>query len=75
MKAYRRHEEKFMFPDDMKRIIDYLSQNGDVFVADKVIEKMYKQFSAEVYCAGWMELTDEMLKEFEIWLNDREICI
>ena len=75
MKAYRRYEEKFMFPEDMKRILDYLSQNGDVFVGDAIIEGMYQQFSEEVYCAGWMELTDEMLKEFEAWLNEREFCL
>lgn len=75
MVAYRRHKEKLMFPDDMKRIISYLEQKGDVFVADVIIEKMYKQFSEEVYCAGWMELTDDMLKEFEAWLHERDICL
>lgn len=73
MVAYRRHKEKFMYPDDMKRIVNYLKQHGDVFVGDVIIEIMYEQFSEEVYCAGWMEVTDEILKEFEAWLNERKI--
>ena len=73
MVAYRRHKEKFLFPDDMKRIMNYLEQKGDVFVDDVIIEKMYKRFSEIEYCAGWMEVTDEILKEFEAWLNERKI--
>lgn len=58
----------YCFPEDMDRIISHLSERGDL-VDGTYIEKMYGAFSDERYCAGWMEVTDEILEEFEDWLD------
>ena len=60
---------RYCFPDDMERIIMHLSERGDVLIDGFYIEKMYGAFSYERYCAGWMEVTDEILEEFEDWME------
>lgn len=54
----------------MATIMTYLNNNGRVLVGDKIIEKLYKEFSEEKFCAGWMTVTDEILSDFEIWLDN-----
>ena len=73
MKAYMRNENKFTFPEDMKLILNYLNAHGKILVSDSIIEDLYYDFSDEKYCAGWMYVDDQMLKEFEEWLNELEI--
>jgi hypothetical protein len=73
MKVYKRNETKFTFPEDMKLILDYLNAHGKILVSDFIIENLYYDFSAEKYCAGWMYVDNQMLEEFEEWLNELEL--
>lgn len=71
MKVYERNEvNNFRYPEEMKRILDYLNKHGNILVKDSVIESLYYEFSDERYCAGWMGVDEQMLEEFEDWLND-----
>ena len=69
MKVYiRTMEYPYDYPEDMKLILDYLNSHGQVLVNGYTIEKLYREFSDDQYCAGWMSVDDQMLEEFERWL-------
>ena len=69
----RVYERKIYFdydyPEDMKLILDYLNKHGEVLVGENVIESLYYEFSSEKYEAGWMSIDEQMLVEFEDWLE------
>ena len=71
MRVYIRN--KFTFPEDMILIMDYLNAHGKVLVKESTIEDLYCRFSDEKYCAGWMCVDEEILAEFEEWLNELEL--
>lgn len=71
MRVYIRN--KFAFPEDMMRILGYLKARGKIIVKDEMIEDLYYRFSDEKYCAGWMCVREEILAEFEEWLNELEL--
>lgn len=76
MKAYKRKlkfDHEYEYPEDMKRILDYLNDHGDILVDGRVIEELYRDFSDYCYCAGWMCVDNHILEEFEEWLNNREV--
>ena len=73
MKVYQRNDSKFTYPEDMRLILDYLNAHGKILVKDSTIEDLYYDFSDEKYCAGWMCVNDEILEEFEDWLNELEL--
>lgn len=77
MKVYKRYDKyKFAYPEEMKLILDYLSEHGEILVNESTIESLYYDFSDEVYSAGWMGVTGDMgeqlLEQFEEWLNRYE---
>lgn len=59
----------FDYPEDMKLILDYLNEHGEILVSELAIENLYCKFSEEVYCAGWMKVREQTLQEFEDWLE------
>ena len=73
MKVYERNKSNFMHPEDMKLILDYLNAHGKILVSDSIIEDLYYDFSAEKYYAGWMCVDEQILAEFEEWLNELEL--
>ena len=73
MKVYKRNEINFAFPEDMKLILDYLNAHGKILVKASTIEGLYYDFSDEKYCAGWMCVDEQILAEFEEWLNELEL--
>jgi hypothetical protein len=73
MKVYERSENNFTYPEEMKLILDYLNAHGKILVKDSTIEDLYYDFSDEKYCAGWMCVDEQMLVEFEEWLNELEL--
>lgn len=74
MKAYKRHEcGNYTYPDDMKCILDYLNEHGEILVGPSTIELLYFRFSEEQYCASWVCVNDQVLKEFEKWLSNFDI--
>ena len=72
MRVYRRRDQ-FDYPDDMKRLLEYLNENGEILVKASTIQTLYREFSDEKYCAGWMGVDDLMCAEFEEWLNDYDL--
>jgi hypothetical protein len=72
MRAYERNKG-FEFSEDMQKIVRYLCENGTVYITEKTIEKLYRVFSEEEYCAGWMRVDEKRLDEFADWLDGKEI--
>ena len=73
MKAYTPHSEcSFDYPDDMAKIMAYLTEHGQVNVHPKTIERLYRNFS-DTYAAGWMDVDDDRLEEFANWLSEVEV--
>ena len=74
MKVYERNEyENFTYPDEMAQILDYLGEHGKIFVKASTIESLYYDFSDERYCASWICVNEEILREFEEWLTKVDI--
>ena len=74
MKVYEKHESSdFTYPDEMKRILDYLNEHGTLLVKPLTIEKLYYDFSEDQYCASWMCVNEDILEEFADWLNEYDI--
>ena len=74
MKVYERNEEKnYRYPDDMKKILDYLNKCGKILVKDSTIEDLYYEFSDNFYSASWLNPSDGVLEQFEGWLNNYEL--
>lgn len=70
MRVYERKIRfDYDYPEDMKLILDYLNEHGEVLVEGNVIESLYCEFSSEKYEAGWMSIDEQMLIEFEDWLE------
>ena len=69
MRVYERNPEiEYDYPEDMKRILDYLNEHGKILVGELAVERLYSDFSYEVYSASWMSVNSDMLVEFEDWL-------
>lgn len=74
MRVFEKHaSQDFDYPDDMKRILDYLNEHGTLLVKPLTIEKLYYDFSEDRYCASWMGVNDNVLEEFANWLDELDI--
>lgn len=74
MKVYERNEyDNFTYPDEMAKILDYLNKHGKILAKPSTIESLYYDFSDERYCAGWLCVNEDSLREFEEWLTEKEI--
>lgn len=71
MKVYERYD--FMFPEDMKLIIDYLNARGEIRVKYSTLEELYEDFCSETLSAQWIPACDGSLREFEEWLNNIDL--
>lgn len=72
MKVYERKYSDFRYPDDMKKIMDYLNERGKINVSAKTIEDLYYDFSDRA-CAVWLYVDDDTLEQFEEWLTEIDI--
>lgn len=73
MRVYCKYEpESFSHPDDMRKILTYLREHGELSVSGQTVERLYREFSSE-YSAGWLNATDEFVEAFADWLNDYEL--
>lgn len=72
-RVYRRYKEYSNYhPEDMKKILEFLREHGEILVEEGDIERLYEEFSCEKYSAGWLSVDDQILFEFEDWLNEYE---
>lgn len=73
MRVYEKHSSQdFDYPDDMKRILDYLNEHGMLLVKPLTVEKLYHDFSKDRY-AVWLYVDDDVLEEFANWLDELDI--
>ena len=74
MRVYEQHSSQdFDYPDEMKRILDYLNEHGTVLVKPLTVEKLYYEFSEDRYRARWLRVDDNVLEEFSNWLDNYDI--
>ena len=70
MKVYESNKYNFRYPCEMELILNYLNENGKIFVSPKVIEELYEEFSRKNYCRSWKTVTTDNLWTFACWLED-----
>ena len=63
----------YEYPEEMEKILQYLSEHGKVNVSGKTIASLYVDFSIEKYDADWKLVTNTTLEEFADYLSDIEI--
>ena len=73
MKAYTLKEYEFDYPDDMEKILNYLHSHGELHISPKEVERAYREYSDDVWCAWWMNLDSYTLNEFANWLSERGV--
>lgn len=74
MRVYEKHSSQdFDYPDEMKRILDYLNEHGTILVKPLTVEKLYYEFSEDRYWARWMRVDNSILEEFSNWLDNYDI--
>lgn len=70
MRVYNRNIKwEYDHEEDMELILDYLNKHGEILVGELTIESLYYDFSWEKYSAGWMSVNEQLLEEFEDWLE------
>lgn len=74
MKAYEPHQfADYDYPQDMEVILSYLQQNGELNIPGREVERQYRNFSNEMFAAGWMAVDDDLLPTFASYLSGVEI--
>lgn len=63
----------FKYPEDMKKILEYLQAFGQLNIQPATVEDYYFEFSEEKYSAGWIGVNLLTLEEFAEWLSEQEI--
>ena len=64
---YTRHHLRYA--EDVKKIVAYLREHGDLHCGLNRLEELWEEFSDE-HCAGFLGPNDEWLIMFERWLNN-----
>lgn len=73
MMRFKKHKENtgnVLYPEDVRRIRQYLNNVGDLTATDEEIDWAWSMFSEDLYFAGWMKVDDRLLEEFADWLED-----
>lgn len=73
MKAFTFDKPNYRYPSDMDTILEYLASKGTLNVSAERVEELYADFSDDMYCAGWMNVTSERLEQFAFWLSRQDI--
>lgn len=74
MKAFKPFKDyDYAYPEDMKKILRYLSDHGKVNISAKRIESLYYDFSDDVFSASWMSASRENLERFADYLSEIEV--
>lgn len=73
MKAYIQNEREFDYPEDMERILAYLEKHGTLNISHGEVERLYRKYSEDTWCAGWVEATDRKIAGFAQWLSEVEV--
>lgn len=73
MKAYIQNKSEFDYPEDMERILAYLERYGTLNISHREVEILYRKYSEDSWCAGWVEATDNKIASFAKWLSEVEV--
>ena len=73
MRLYIKYEYDFEYPDDMKTIMGYLVTHGILVVGAQAIERLYREYCEDSWCAGWMIVDENILENFSDWLEEKNI--
>ena len=73
MKVYVEYGYDFDYPDDMEVIMGYLATHGMLNADAKEVEKLYREYSEDSWCAGWMNVDENILENFADWLEEKNI--
>ena len=73
MKAYIPNYSGCMYPNEMRKILNYLNANGTLTVDERKLETLYEYYSEDRWCAGWMCVNDDILEDFAEWLSEVEV--
>lgn len=69
MKAYVKDwKYAFYYPEDMEKILGYLTKSGTLQVSGKSVEEFYHDFSQDEHGVGWKAPTPDILAEFAEWI-------
>ena len=59
---------RFDYPEDMKKIIEYLESIGRIYITYKELEDYYYKYSHSV-CCSWRIVDKDSLEEFADYLE------
>ena len=55
-------------PEDLKKVRHFLQEKGLNYQNDVELQNLYEDFSAQMYCAGWIMVDQDNLESFYRWL-------
>lgn len=62
---------KINFPEDVAEIKAKITQLQGL--TDFQVQELWSDWGEGYYCAGWLIVSDDTIKEFETWLNQDEM--
>lgn len=73
MKFKRKQKEDYciQYPEDVKKIREYLEKIGELEATDAEIDNYWSLYSEERFCAGWMDVNEDLLDMFADWLESQ----
>ena len=61
--------KRFDYPEDMRKIIEYLESIGKIYITYKELEDYYYKYSDSVSCS-WRIVDEDSLEEFADYLEN-----
>ena len=59
-------------PDDLKKILAFLHENGVLEVSARKVEELYREYSC-MHSAGWLCADEKTIEAFADWLDGMEL--
>ena len=60
-------EKPIEYPEDIKKLKEYFPELKAL--SDSKVQEIYREYSEDYYCAGWLILTEDSRKEFSEYLQ------
>ena len=81
MKAFVPNETtSFDYPEEMEEILAYLQDHGKLNIKPTEVERLYRAYSEEKWCAGWVTISlpfggvsYEILESFANYLAEIDV--
>ena len=74
MKFKRKQKEDYyiQYPEDVKKIREYLEKIGTLEATDVEIDDYWGLYSEDMFCAVWMGVNEDLLGKFADWLESHQ---